>query len=118
VRYWHGEPRTRWAEEWTRLWTRGNGLFVMTNMESQTYQGEMRVLGKQGFVDLNRIMVLRTASNFSEPPPGVPVTASIGDEEPGQVAAFDSNQRVGSPVLQELLTHWSKYENSIPGSSK
>jgi purine nucleoside permease len=34
VRYWHGEPRTRWAEEWTRLWTRGNGLFVMTNMES------------------------------------------------------------------------------------
>ena len=72
VRYWHGEPRTRWAEDWTRLWTRGAGLFVMTNMESQTYQAEMRVLGKQGFVDLNRIMVLRTASNFSEPPPGVP----------------------------------------------
>jgi purine nucleoside permease len=118
VRYWHGEPRTRWAEEWTRLWTRGNGLFVMTNMESQTYQAEMRVLGKQGFVDLNRIMVLRTASNFSEPPPGVPVTASIGDEEPGQVAAFDSNQRVGSPVLHELLTHWTRYENSIPESSR
>ena len=60
-------------------------------------------------------MVLRTASNFSEPPPGGSVTTSIGDEHPGQYAAYDSNQRVGSPVLNELLGHWSKYENAIPG---
>ena len=46
------------------------------------------------------------------------LTASIGDEEPGQVAAFDSNQRVGSPVLRELLTHWTSYENSIPEWSR
>lgn len=114
-RYWHGEPRTRWAEDWVRLWTAGQGLFVMTNMESQVYEKEMLVLAAQGFVDANRIMVLRTASNFSEPPPGTGVTASIGDEEPGQVAAFDSNQRVGAPVLHELLAHWDRYETTIPG---
>jgi purine nucleoside permease len=115
LRYWHGEPRTRWAEDWVRLWTRGQGRFVMTNMESQTYQKEMRVFAAQGFVDADRIMVLRTASNFSEPPPGVAVTASIGEEGPGQVAAFDSNQRVGAPVLHALLAHWDRYETTIPG---
>jgi len=115
LRYWHGDARTRWAEDWVKLWTKGQGRFAMTNMESQTNQQVMRTFGAQGLVDLNRILVLRTASNFSEPPPGVPVTASIGDEEPGQVAAFDSNQRVGAPVLHELLAHWDRYENHIPG---
>jgi len=116
LRYWHGDARTRWAEDWVKLWTKGQGRFVMTNMESQTNQQVMRTFGAQGLVDLNRILVLRTASNFSEPPPGVPVTASIGDEEPGQVAAFDSNQRVGAPVLHELLAHWDRYADHIPGS--
>lgn len=118
VRYWHGDARTRWAEDWVRLWTGGKGLFVMTNMESQTYQKEMRVFAAQGFVDPRRIMVLRTASNFSEPPPGVDVTASIGDEHPGQFVAYDSNQRVGSPVLHELLAHWELYQDAVPGSAK
>ncbi|MCQ8277466.1 purine nucleoside permease [Acetobacteraceae bacterium KSS8] len=115
LRYWHGEPRTQWARDWVSLWTRGQGRFVMTNMESQTYQKEMRAFAAQGFVDPDRIMVLRTASNFSEPPPGVAVTASIGDEGPGQVLAFDSNQRAGAPVLHELLAHWDRYRDHIPG---
>ena len=115
LRYWHGAPRTRWAEDWVRLWTGGQGRFVMTNMESQTYQKAMRALARQGFVDADRIMVLRTASNFCEPPPGVAVTDSIGDEGPGQAAAFDSNQRAGAPVLHELLAHWDRYETTIPG---
>jgi len=86
----------------------------MTNMESQTYERLMLVFARKGVVDRNRILVLRTASNFSEPPPGVPVTATIGDEAPGQVLAFDSNERVGAPVVAELLAHWDRYENSIP----
>jgi len=32
------------------------------------------------------------------------------------VLAFDSNERAGIPVIHELLTHWSKYENSIPSA--
>jgi purine nucleoside permease len=114
VRYWHGEPRTRWAEDWVNTWTQGKGVFVMTNMESQTYQAAIRVFAKQGLVDPDRVMVLRTASNFSEPPPGVPVTASIGDEEAGQALAYDSNQRVGAPVIHELMDHWDLYRDHIP----
>ncbi len=116
LRYWHGAPRTRWAEDWVKLWTQGRGTFVMTNEESQTNQKAMRVFASQGLVDSRRILVLRTASNFSQPPPGIPVTASIGDEAPGQIAGFDSNERVGAPVLDELLAHWDRYANAIPGA--
>jgi purine nucleoside permease len=65
-------------------------------------------------VDVNRVMVLRTASNPSSPPPGVDALATIGDEAPGQVAAYEANYRVGVPVVHEILANWSRYENSIP----
>jgi purine nucleoside permease len=115
VRYWHGPKRTQWARDWVKLWTGGKGMFVMTNMESQYAARQMKTLSKLKFVDAQRIMVLRTASNPSGPPPGVDALATIGDEAPGQVAAYEANYRVGVPVVHEILAHWAKYENSIPG---
>jgi purine nucleoside permease len=114
VRYWHGPRRTQWARDWVKLWTHGEGTFVMTNMESQTAARIMDSFTKLGFVDLQRVMVLRTASNPSGPPPGVDPLASIGDEAPGQVAAYEANYRVGAPVIHELLKEWRRYEHAIP----
>jgi purine nucleoside permease len=53
VRYWHGASRTRWAEDWTRLWTGGKGTFVMTNMESQTYERLALTFAGNGLLDKN-----------------------------------------------------------------
>lgn len=116
VRYWHGAGRTRWAEDWVKMWTGGKGVFAMTNMESQSLAGAMVVASKAGLVDLKRMLVLRTASNMSEPPPGVSATESVGDEGPGQIAAFEANYRVGDPVVRELLDHWDRYENDVPSA--
>lgn len=114
LRYWHGDPRTRWAEDWVKMWTGGKGVFAMTNMESQTWERLMIVFAAKGMIDRDRVMVLRSASNFTEPPPGGAAHLSIEDESDGQELGFDSNQRVGAPVLHELLAHWDRYENSIP----
>jgi purine nucleoside permease len=114
VRYWHGPGRTQWARDWVGLWTHGQGRFAMTNMESQTAARLMDRFGKLGLVDVKRELVLRTASNPSGPPPGVDALASIGDEAPGQVAAYEANYRVGVPVVHEILRHWSRYQDSVP----
>jgi len=114
VRYWHGPRRTQWARDWVKLWTNGQGVFAMTNMESQSAARTMQTMSKLGFVDMQRVMVLRTASNPSGPPPGVDALASIGDEAPGQVAAYEANYRVGVPVVHEILQHWQRYRGSIP----
>lgn len=118
VRYWHGAMRTKWAEDWVTLWTHGQGRFAMSNMESQTFMGTLYVLGEQGLVDPNRVMVLRTASNFTEPLPGQSPMASVGDEAPGQLEAFESNYRAGAPVVHEILSHWSRYRDHIPQSEQ
>ena len=117
LRYWHGVGRTRWAEDWVKLWTGGKGVFAMANMESQSLAGAMLVASKSGLVDLQRMMVLRTASNLTQPPPGISATETVGDEGPGQVAGFEANYCVGDVVLRELLDHWDKYQNTVPSAS-
>jgi purine nucleoside permease len=118
VRYWHGKGRSQWARDWVKLWTRDQGVFVMTNMESQSAARMMQRFAKLDMVDGNRVMVLRTASNPSGPPPGMDPLSSIGDEAPGQVAAYEANYRVGAPVVHEIIAHWNEYENRVPRSNQ
>jgi purine nucleoside permease len=117
-RYWHGPARTHWAEDWVKLWTHGQGQFVMTNMESQDAAMMMKTFGKEGLVDPQRVLVLRTASNASMPPPGVDPLATVGDEAPGQLAAYEANYRVGAPVIHEILGHWDRCAGQPPGSAE
>ncbi|WP_272800399.1 purine-nucleoside phosphorylase [Sphingobium sp. AntQ-1] len=116
VRYWHGPGRTQWARDWVKLWTGGKGRFAMTNMESQSLAGAMAIAAKQGLVDPARVLVLRTGSNPSMPPPGRSAVESVADEGAGQVAAFEANYRVGVPVVHELLSHWDSYKDHVPGT--
>lgn len=114
VRYWHGPGRTQWARDWVKLWTGGKGRFAMTNMESQSMAGVVSIAGKLGLVDPARVLVLRTGSNPSMPPPGVSAVASVANEGAGQKAAFEANYRVGASVVHALLANWARYKDTIP----
>lgn len=116
-RYWHGAMRNQWAQDWVKLWTGGKGRFAMTNMESQNAAQRIKRYGQMGLVDPQRVLVLRTASNPSMPPPGQDPLATIGDETPGQVAAYEANYRVGVPVVHQLLQHWDQYRDVLPGAA-
>ncbi len=116
-RYWHGSMRNQWAQDWVKLWTGGKGRFVMTNMESQNAAQRIKRYGQMHLLDPQRVLVLRTASNPSMPPPGMDPLATIGDETPGQVAAYEANYRVGVPVIHEILRHWDRFESVLPGAN-
>lgn len=114
VRYWHGDRRTQWARDWVKLWTGGKGTFGTTSMEAQDYAGTLTRMAALGYLDLRRVMVLRTASNYCMPPPGEPITATIGDESLGTNASLEAAYRAGAAVAHELLNHWSVYKNQVP----
>ena len=115
IRYWHGETRTEWARDWVKMWTNGKGTFATTSMEAQTFTGSLIHMAEEGRVDFGRVMVLRTASNYCMPPPGEGALSTIGDESLGTNAALEASYRVGSVVAHELLDHWDRYENTVPG---
>jgi purine nucleoside permease len=114
VRYWHGQRRTQWARDWVKYWTHGKGTFATTSMEQQDYIGTLTRMAAKGYLDLNRVMLLRTASNYCMPPPGQPVATTIGDESLGTMPALEAAYRAGSAVAHELLLHWPRYEDTVP----
>jgi purine nucleoside permease len=116
ARYWHGPLQTQWARDWVKLWTDGKGTFTTTAMEHQDYMATLNHMAAKGYLDLNRVLMLRTASNYCMPPPGQGVETTIGDESLGTVPSLEAAYRAGSPVLHEILKNWNRYENVVPGS--
>lgn len=113
-RYWHGAVMNRWAMDWTRLYTEGKGVMAMTNMEDHGIANALSRLSRLGKVDFQRVLFLRTGSNFSLPPAGESAAESMVAEYAGMVPALEAAYRVGSPVVHALLKDWSRYENDPP----
>jgi purine nucleoside permease len=115
TRFWHGERRTQWARDWMKLWTDGAGAFAMTDCEDQGILDVLGIFAKEGRVDMDRILVLRTASNYSRPGDGDP--AGVTFAPGGAQAAFEAAYRVGSPVVKALVAGWARYSVKPPGAT-
>lgn len=114
--YWHGDIFNQWANDWIKLYSDGKGNFVMTAMEDNGTATALMRLDRTGRVDFDRLLVLRTASNYSTPPPGESARWHFSAEYVlGGRPAIDSAYRVGSVVLHDILANWEKYEEHIPG---
>jgi purine nucleoside permease len=49
--FWHGTLMTRYAEDWVKLFTAGNGTFVMTDMEDTAFAEALQRLDRMHRVD-------------------------------------------------------------------
>jgi purine nucleoside permease len=114
TRFWHGERRTRWARDMVRVWTDGKGVFAMTACEDQGVMDVLTLFAGEGRVDADRVLVLRTASNYSRPADGAPLVMEF--TEGGAAAAFEAAYRVGAPVVKALVAGWADYRDHLPGS--
>lgn len=115
-RFWHGPIMTKWANDWAKLHTNGDANFVMTACEDQSIAYALSLLQQAGRVDNRRYLVLRTASNYCMPPDGASSVESGTAELGAYLPALEAAYRVGSPVVHEIVTHWPKYRETMPGS--
>jgi purine nucleoside permease len=71
-------------------------------------------LTRAGRADVNRVLLLRTASNHDMPPPGVTAAESLAGEKIGHYSAYlpslEAAHAVGSRVVHALVGGWSVYE--------
>jgi purine nucleoside permease len=118
-RYWHGKLEDAWASEWMRYFTGGQGTFATAAMEDTGTLQSLRSLANAGRADWTRVLVLRTVSNYDRQPRGMTAADSLAQQRVGAYSAYlpslESAYTVGHAVVRELLTHWSKYENTNPG---
>jgi len=118
--FWHGKLLNDWAVDWVRYETEGKGYFATTAMEDTGSLQSLTLLAHAGRVDLKRVLVLRTASNYDMPPPGVTAAENLARTKLGQYSAYvpslDAAWKVGNAVVEELLRNWAKYRVELPAS--
>lgn len=119
--YWHGELMNDWANEWATYWTEGEGNFVTSAMEDTGTLQALSFLAQANKVDLDRVMVLRTASNYTMQYEGITAAESLsGEKLKGKgytafIPSLEAAYRVGSTVVNELTSNWEQYQSEIPG---
>jgi len=123
--WWIGTIETRTAENWMAYWTNGKGVMATTAMEDSGVLRSLQMLGRAGRVDDARVMVLRTASDYSAPGDGETAAGLVASESGGgtatQLSAFkpalEAAYRVGSVVVDELSEHWDRYRDHAPSAT-
>jgi purine nucleoside permease len=116
--FWHGRLLNDWANKYVDYWTDGKGQFVSSAMEDTGTAQSLWYLDQAGRADYQRLMVLRTASNFSMPvlPGETSAQSLLGDGEgfTGLRLSLEVAYEVGSTVVAELLANWNTYETDTP----
>ncbi len=120
--YWHGKLSDAWATEWMSYFTGGEGKFATTAMEDTGSLQSLEYLSRAGRVDKNRVMILRTVSNFDRQPRDMDAAASLASQRIGTYSAYipslEAAYAVGHTVVSELLAHWPKYHNATVGKDQ
>jgi len=116
--FWHGRLFSQWANDWVQYHSEGKANYVTTGMEDTGTLQALSFLAVAGRVDLNRILVLRTASDYDQPAPGETAAASLARNSAmkyaGYMSAIDSAWRVGHVVVEELVQKWNRYRDTSP----
>lgn len=115
--FWHGKLLNEWADHWVNYWTEGKGNFVTSAMEDTGSFQAMTYLHPTGKVNKDRMMVLRTASNYTMPPPGMTAAEHLLKENEGYAgldASVEAAYRIGSVVVDTIVKNWVTYRDRTP----
>ena len=116
--FWHGSKMDEWANAWTRYFTGGQGNYMTSAMEDSGTLQSLTFLSQAGRVDLQRVLVLRTVSNFDREPPGQSAADSLAAISSGNYSAYmpalEAAQTVGDKVVRDIVEHWEEREATIP----
>jgi purine nucleoside permease len=102
-------------ENTTTLFTNGSGIYCMTAQEDNATLEAMIRAAKDKLLDFARIIIMRTASDFDRPYPGLSVLDNLFySDQGGFLPAIQNIYLAGTPVVQGILKGWdSKFKNGV-----
>jgi purine nucleoside permease len=116
--FWHGDLMDKWANDWVKYYTRGAGNYMISAMEDTGTMQSLTFLAQAGLADPQRVLVLRTVSNFDMQAPGVTASDDLKTILFGAYSAYlpalEAAHKVGSAVVHYLTEHWDEVKNTPP----
>jgi purine nucleoside permease len=119
ARNWYGDKLNAWAERWVSYWTGGAGVFAMSAEEDSGILQALTQLDAAGRAKVDRVLVLRAASDYTVPPPGESAGEFLAKETkggfPATPEALAGLYAVAAPVARYLADDWAQTRDHVPG---
>jgi purine nucleoside permease len=116
--FWHGKLLDQWANNRVRYQTGNRGNFVTSAMEDTGILQSLTFLAQARRVDLNRVLVLRTASNYDQQRMGISAAQSLAEMKTMHYDAYppaiEAADRVGNVVVSKIVANWGQCRDNIP----
>ncbi|RCK65651.1 Purine nucleoside permease [Candida viswanathii] len=118
--YFTGNVLNNYFSNLTKLLSNGSATYCATAQEDNATLEVLTRLNKYGLVDYDRIVVMRTISNFSRPPPSLSAFEYFFNTDKGGISASLENLVLGgTPILHDIIQNWDTvYEKGIKYASK
>ncbi|MGH8780233.1 purine-nucleoside phosphorylase [Paraburkholderia sp.] len=114
--WWSGTDLGQRARDWTKILTDGKGVYCTTQQEDNATYEALKRAASVNRVDLNRVAVLRSGSDFDRPYDGQTSADNLLNyaAQGGFSIAVDNLYRAGNPLVQDIVTHWSEWRDGVP----
>lgn len=106
--WYHGELLGQRARDWFKQLTAGQGKYCMVAQEDNATYTALKRGAEAGLLDLQRVAVLRTASNFDRQPPGMTALESARADSGGYPPALENLYRAGNPLVEDIVRNWPR----------
>jgi purine nucleoside permease len=119
--WWTGRRIGERARSWTRLMTDGMGVYCTTQQEDNATLVALTRGSRSGLVDLRRVAVLRSGSDFDRPYPGQSTIAALRTQlgiKGAMRISTDNLVRAGMPLVQEVVQHWDRWQGGVPAGAQ
>ena len=117
--WWTGKRLGEHARRWTRLLTDGKGVYCTTQEEDNATLGSLTRAAHSGLLDLRRVAILRSGSDFDRPYAHQGVLDGLRAQLalPGTLRiAMDNLVRAGMPLVAEIVRHWDQWQGGVPAA--
>ena len=112
--YWHGAVIGEQVAAHVALLTDGKADYCTTQMEDNATLTALKRGAGAGRLDLARVAVLRTASNFDRAHPGQTAAESLASKSGGFGPATENAFRVGHAFAQKIIADWKTFGPGLP----
>lgn len=120
--WWHGAILEQRAQAWTKLLTDGKGTYCTTQQEDNATYEALKRGSAAGLLDIKRVAVLRTASNFDRPYPGQTAYDSLVNSiSGGFLPSIHNLVNAGSPLVDDIVSSWptwKRWKTTGPSNGK
>jgi purine nucleoside permease len=115
--WWSGKRLGEHARHWTRLLTGGKGTYCTSQQEDNATLNALTRGAQSGLVDLARVAIVRSGSDFDRPYPHQAVLASLQAQAalPGAVRISAVNLvHAAMPLVAAIVRNWDVWQHGVP----